>query len=51
MKSFLLACVAVLVIAVGASAVLNGSFQTNSTNAFTTEGARVTIGEQNLIRN
>lgn len=51
MKSFLLACIAVLVIAVSAGFVLNGTFQTNSTNAFTTEGARITIGEQNLISN
>ncbi len=51
MKSFLLACIAVIVIAVGTGVVLNGTFQTNSTSAFTTEGARVTVGEQNLISN
>ncbi len=51
MKSFLLACVAVIAIAVGAGAVLNGTFQTNSTTAFTTEGARITVGDQNLISN
>jgi multisubunit Na+/H+ antiporter MnhB subunit len=51
MKSFLLACVAVLAIAVIAGNVLNGAFQTNSTSAFTTEGARISGGEQNLISN
>ncbi|KIN71956.1 hypothetical protein [Sulfitobacter guttiformis] len=49
MKSFLLACIAIIVIAVGAGAILNATFQTNSINAFATEGARPTIGEQNLI--
>jgi hypothetical protein len=51
MKSFLLACTAILVIAVGVGLVLDGTFQTTSTDAFTTEGARITIGEQNLISN
>lgn len=51
MKSFLLACVTVIVIGVIAANVLNGTFQTDSTAAFTTEGARVSDGEQNLISN
>lgn len=49
MKSFLLACVVAIGIAFVAANVLNGSFQTESTVAFTTEGARVSPGEQNLI--
>lgn len=51
MKSFLLACCVVIVTSVVAANVLNGSFQTDSTSAFTTEGARVSSGEQNLITN
>lgn len=49
MKSFLIACVAILGLSVLASNVLNGTFQTESTSAFTTEGARLSPGEQNLI--
>lgn len=49
MKSFLLACTVAIVLSVIAANVLNGSFQTDSTSAFTTEGARVSPGEQNLI--
>ncbi|MDG1129240.1 hypothetical protein ABWH93_05660 [Seohaeicola saemankumensis] len=51
MKSFLIACVAIVCIAIGAASVLNGTFQVDSTSAFTTEGARVSPGEQNLISN
>ncbi|MDD9717455.1 MULTISPECIES: hypothetical protein [Dinoroseobacter] len=51
MKAFLLACGVVLGIAFIAANVLNGTFQTDSTSAFTTEGARVSPGEQNLISN
>lgn len=51
MKSFLLACCVVIVTAVVAANVLNGMYQTDSTTAFTTEGARVSPGEQNLIAN
>lgn len=51
MKIFLLSCGVAVVIAVVAANVLNGTFQTDSTAAFTTEGARVSPGEQNLITN
>lgn len=49
MKSFLLACIVAIGTAFGASFVLNSNFQVDSTAAFTTEGARVSPGEQNLI--
>ncbi len=49
MKTILLAFGVVVVIAVVAANVLNGTFQTDSAAAFTTEGARVSPGEQNLI--
>lgn len=49
MKSFILACIAVVGIAFVAANVLNGNFQMDSINAFTTEGARLSPGEQNLI--
>lgn len=49
MKSFLIACVAIVSLAVVSANVLNGIFQVDSTSAFTTEGARVSPGEQNLI--
>ncbi len=51
MKSFLIACVTVVVIALVAANVLNGVYQTDSIAAFTTEGARPSQGEQNLISN
>jgi|GEM_PF-1047145 hypothetical protein len=51
MKSFLIACVTIVVIGIVAANVLNGMFQTDSTAAFTTEGARPSGGEQNLISN
>ncbi|MFY9238135.1 MAG: hypothetical protein WAO78_04525 [Roseovarius sp.] len=50
MKSFLIACVVVVGISVGAAFVLNDNFQRDSLEAFTTEGARTTPGTpQNLI--
>jgi hypothetical protein len=49
MKSFLIACVTIVVLGVVAANVLNGIYQTDSTSAFATEGARVSDGEQNLI--
>lgn len=49
MKSFLLACVVLIGIAFVAASVLNSTFQTDSTVAFTTEGARLSPGEPNLI--
>ncbi|MDP5083978.1 MAG: hypothetical protein NWQ23_01065 [Yoonia sp.] len=51
MKSFLLACVVIVGIAFVAANVLNGTYQTDSTVAFTTEGVRLSPGEQNLITN
>ncbi len=49
MKSFLLACIVIIGVAVVAANVLNGTFQTDSAAAFTTEGVRLSPGEQNLI--
>ncbi len=49
MKTFLIACVAVVAIAFIAGNVLNSVFQEDSRTAFSTEGARVSEGEQNLI--
>lgn len=51
MKAFFLACGVAVVVSVIAANVLNGTFQTDSTAAFTTEGARLSPGEQNLITN
>lgn len=51
MKTFLFACAAVVAIALIASTVLTGVFQQDSATAYTTEGARVSPGEQNLISN
>ena len=51
MKSFLIACVTIVVIGLIAGSVLNGVFQTDATTAYTTEGARPSYGEQNLINN
>lgn len=51
MKSFLLACVVIIGVAFVAGTVLNSTYQTDSTAAFTTEGARLSPGEQNLITN
>lgn len=50
MKAFLAAVVAAIVIAFGASQVLNGSFQMTSPEAFTTEGARITSPGDNLVQ-
>jgi len=41
MKAFVAAAIFAVVIAFGASQVLNGSFQEPSYSAFSTEGARV----------
>jgi hypothetical protein len=51
MKSFLFACITVLGLAFVASYVLNGTFQQDSTKAFTTEGARLTPGEETVTNN
>lgn len=45
MKAFLTAAVCIIAISFGANAVLNGQFQSDSTVAFTTEGARLTPSE------
>lgn len=45
MKAFLTAAICILVIAYGASVVLEGQFQSDSTAAFTTEGVRLSTGE------
>lgn len=49
MKSFLFAVVFALVVAIGASVVLEGTFQQPSSSAYTTEGARVDAPGTNLI--
>lgn len=49
MKAFLSAMVFAAVVAVGAAAVLNGTFQQPTYAANTTEGARVGDPGQNLI--
>ncbi len=41
MKSFVLAIAAMIVIAVGASVVLNSGFQKNADQAYATTGARI----------
>jgi hypothetical protein len=41
MKSFILAIIALVVVAAGASVVLNGNFQKNADQAYATTGARV----------
>lgn len=51
MKSFLIACVVAVGIAVVAANVLNGNFQTDSATAFSTEGVRLSPGDANLISN
>ncbi|MFD0858717.1 hypothetical protein [Roseovarius aquimarinus] len=45
MKAFLTASVVAIVIAIGASFLLNDQFQTDSQTAFTTEGVRLSTGE------
>lgn len=49
MKAFATAVIFAVICAVGASMVLNGSFQTTTANAFATEGARVDNPGSNLI--
>lgn len=51
MKAFAAAVIFAGIVAVGASYVLNGSFQTPAYSAFTTEGAKVTNPGSNLISN
>ncbi len=41
MKSFVLAVVSLVVIAVGASVLLNSGYQKTATEAYATQGARV----------
>jgi hypothetical protein len=50
MKAFAAAVVFSIVVAFGASSVLNGSFQTPSSAKFSTEGAAVTNPGSNLIQ-
>ncbi len=49
MKAFLTAAVVAIIVAYGASMVLNQSYQQPSYSAFTTEGARVSDPGSNLI--
>ena len=49
MKAFLASVTFALVVAFGAAYVLNGSYQTPSSAAFSTEGARVGDPGSNLI--
>ena len=49
MKAFLLSVVVGIGIAIGASYILNETFQVDSPTAFTTEGARVGEPGDNLI--
>lgn len=49
MKPFAAAVVFAVIVAVGASFVLNGSYQTPAHAAFATEGARVDIPGSNLV--
>ena len=51
MKAFLTAAVCILAIAFGASTILNNQFQTDSTAAFTTEGARLSTAEADSATN
>jgi hypothetical protein len=46
MKSFLLAAIGVIAIAIASAFVLNDRFQMDSATAFTTEGARITPADQ-----
>jgi hypothetical protein len=50
MKAFAAAVVFSIVVAFGASSVLNNSYQTQSSDAFATEGARVDNPGANLIQ-
>ena len=49
MKAFLASVTFAVVVAFGASMVLNGNYQTPSSAAFSTEGARVGDPGSNLI--
>ncbi|MBD3764620.1 MAG: hypothetical protein IE927_07745 [Rhodobacterales bacterium] len=49
MKAFAAAVIFAGIVAFGASMVLNGSYQTPSFSAFTTEGARLTDPGSNLL--
>lgn len=49
MKAFLAAALFAIVVAIGASQVLNGNFQQPSHAAFSTEGARVGDPGSNLV--
>ena len=51
MKAFAAAVIFAVILAFGAWTVLNGSFQTPSHTAFSTEGARVDKPGSNLISN
>jgi len=51
MKSFAAAVIFAVIVAFGASTVLNGSYQAPSHAAFTTEGARVSSPGSNLLTN
>lgn len=49
MKAFVLSLAIGIIVAAGASYVLNSNFQTDAHTAFTTEGARVDRPGDNLI--
>lgn len=49
MKAFIAAVAFAVVIAFGANYVLNGTYQTPSYSAFSTEGARVSEPGSNLL--
>lgn len=50
MKAFLASVVVAVVVAFGASQVLDANFQQTSPEAFTTEGARITAPGENLVQ-
>jgi predicted phage tail protein len=49
MKAFLASVTFAAIFAIGASMILNGNFQTPSSSAFATEGARVGNPGSNLV--
>ena len=51
MKAFLASVTFAIVLAYGAAMILNGTYQTSSSVAFSTEGARVGDPGSNLITN
>lgn len=51
MKAFLASVIFAVILAVGASMVLNDGFQTPASSAFATEGARVGDPGSNLLTN